>query len=327
MVQNFLRNGYSVTEQYKKIKVIQTLLVIIVLVSAGYYVYSHKKDFASLLEIDWLDFVALLVVIGLTSFFNASQNAVLIRSLGTPLSDLESFGLSNVSALVNFIVPQGITITKAVYLKQRYAVSYSKFTALFLGLLVIFLFVGSLLMAIANTTATILGILVPGILWIVCFLGCASSFLFFIDFPKKNFRSFGGLGKMLESFSEGWRLLRKDKSCLFKASLWQIAIFISSGIGITIAYHSINIDINPILGISLAVFISFSNLIVIIPGNFGIQESIFGYLSYLSGLLFVQGVVISTLMRTTSFIVTVVIAPFSWYFLIFRQKIKLTRKS
>jgi uncharacterized membrane protein YbhN (UPF0104 family) len=313
----------QLARQQRTTRTLRTLLTIVVFAIIGYYVYSNKNDFEVILKISKINFVSFTIFVFLSSFFNAAQNAVLIRSMGIPFSNLESYGLSNISALANLILPQGVTVTKAVYLKHRYAVSYSKFSALFLGLLVIFLLVGALLMALTNILATVQGIEVPGILWIGSVAGAASSLLFFFDFPKRYFQKFGKLGALVESFSDGWNQIRSNKSCLVKACLWQIAIFISSGIAITLAYRSIDITINPVLGISLSVFISFSNLVAIIPGNFGIQETVYGYLTYLSGLMFVQGVVVSTLTRVVGLLITLLIAPFSWYFLFFRHGIKL----
>jgi uncharacterized membrane protein YbhN (UPF0104 family) len=310
-------------QQQKATKTVRTLLTITMVGIIGYYVYSNKEEFEVLFEISISDLVYFSTFVLLTSFFNAAQNAVLIRSLGIPFSNLESFGLSNLSALVNLLLPQGVTVTKAVYLKHRYAVSYSRFSALFLGLLVIFLLVGSLLMVLTNILAAMQAIKVPGILWVGSIIGATSSLLFFFDFPKKYFEKFGKVGMLVENFSDGWNEIRSNKSYLLKACLWQIVIFISAGLGVTYAYRSIGIDINPLLGTSLSVFISFSNLIAIIPGNIGIQETVYGYLTHLTGLMFVQGVVISTLMRAVGLLFTLLIAPFSWYFLFFRHGIKL----
>lgn len=311
------------TQQQKIIRLLQTLLTVVLFAFIGYYCYLHREDFEVLLQLNKTDLVLFSIFIVLSSFFNAAQNAVLIRSLGVRFSDLESFGLSNISALTNLLVPQGVTVTKAVYLKHRHGISYSKFSALFLGLLVIFLLIGALLMAITNTLAMAQGIEVPGILWGGAILGAGTTLLFFFDFPKGYFTKFGRVGALAESFSEGWSQIRTNKACLLQACLLQIAIFISSGIGVTFAYHSVGVDISPVLGISLSVFIAFSNLIAIIPGNFGIQETVYGYLTYLSGLMFVQGIVISMMMRVVSLVITLAIAPISWYFLFFRHRIKL----
>ena len=311
------------TQQQKSIRNLRTFLTVLLFIFLGYYCYLHKDDFEVLLQLNKVDLVLFALFLILSSFFNAAQNAVLIRSLGVPFSDVESFGLSNISALTNLFVPQGVTLTKAVYLKHRHGVSYSKFSALFLGLLVIFLLIGALLMTVTNVLAMMEEIEVPAILWGGAFLGGATSLLFFFDVPKEHFRKLGKVGALVENFSDGWNRIRTNRACLLKASLWQIAIFMSSGIAVTYAYHSVGIDISPVLGISLAVFIAFSNLVAIIPGNFGIQETVYGYLTYLSGLLFVQGLVISMMIRAVGLAITLIIAPISWYFLFFRYKIKL----
>jgi uncharacterized membrane protein YbhN (UPF0104 family) len=311
-------------QQQNTIRNLRILLTVLMIVFISYYGYSNREGFKVILEINKIDLICFSIFLLLASFFNAAQNAVLIRSLGVPFSDLESFGLSNISALTNLIVPQGVTVTKAVYLKHRHGVSYSKFSALFLGLLVIFLLIGALLMAVTNILATMQGIEVPIILWGGALLAGATTLLFFFDAPKEVFSKFGRVGALVGNFSDGWNQIRTNKACLLKACLLQIAIFISLGLSVTFAYHSLGIDISPVLGVSLAVFIAFSNLIAVVPGNLGIQETVYGYLTFVSGLLFVQGIVISMLMRAVGLAITLMIAPISWYFLFFRHSIRLS---
>jgi hypothetical protein len=178
-------------------------------------------------------------------------------------------------------------------------------------------------MALTNTLAMMQGIEVPKTLWAGAFLAGAATLLFFFDVPREYFARFGKVGVWIENFFDGWTQIRTNKACLIKACLWQIAIFISSGIAVTFAYRSVGIVISPVLGISLSVFIAFSNLVAIVPGNFGIQETVYGYLTYLSGLMFVQGLLISMMTRVVGLSLTLIIAPISWYFLFFRYRIRL----
>ncbi len=304
-------------------RIIQSVLAFVVLLFIGYYFYKNINDFEILFTIQKKDVLVLSFFYILSVYFSATQNALLIRSLGVPLSDLESFGLSSISALVALVVPQGLTITKAVYLKQKYSLAYSKSPAWFLGLLVVFLFVGSCIMALTNTIATLQGVKVPEILWVITVCGGASGLLFFFDFPKKMTGRLGKIGALIDNFADGWKELRSNRTYLIKACFWQTAIFIATGLYVTVAYNSIGIGINPLLGISLSIFIFFSTLVTIVPGNLGVQEAVYGYFSYMSGLTFVQGVVASTLMRVIGLFITLILAPISWYFLFYRQKIKI----
>ncbi len=307
----------------KAARIIQSILAVVMLVSIGYYFYVNINSFEVLLTISGKNVVILSLFYIVSVYFSAVQNALLIRSLGVPLSDAESFGLSNISALVALIVPQGLTLTKAVYLKQKYSLAYSKSPAWFLGLLIVFLFVGSCIMALTNTIAMLQGVKVPEILWIITVCGGASSLLFFFDFPKKMTGKLGKIGTLMDNFADGWKELRSNRAYLIKAGFWQTAIFIATGLYVTVAYNSIGIDINPLLGISLSIFIFFSTLITIVPGNLGVQEAVYGYFSYISGLTFIQGVIASTLMRAVGLFITLILAPISWYFLFYRQKIKI----
>lgn len=294
-----------------------------VLLLVFYYFYINLDSFYILFKVDSGAFLIMLASALLFFYASAVQNAVLIRAVGVPIGIFESFGLTHVSVFVNLFLPQGATITKAVYLKQRYGVPYSKSPALFLGMIIVFLIMGAGILFITNLSVLIMGNRVPSIFWVFTFLALASGFLFEIEFPKESILRFGKIGELMAIFSDGWKSLRENKPCLLKAAAWQTVMFLSSGIWVATAYHSLGIKINPLLGVSISVFVSFANLVMIIPGNFGVQEMVYGYFTILSGLLFSQGVVVSVLIRGVGLLITLVLAPISWYLLFYIKGIKI----
>ena len=197
---------------------------------------------------------------------------------------------------------------------------------MYLGLLVIYLLVGSLVILVTNIVTILLGGTVPFVFWIAVCGASASGLLFTIDFPQKSFFRLGKISTLISNYSEGWKSLRTNKSRLLNACIWQFFIFVSSGIWVSIAYYSLGIKINPLLGISLSVLISFTNILVLVPGNLGIQEAVYGYFTFLTGLSFAQGVVVSALVRAVLLAITLCLTPFSWYFLFYRQNISLSRQ-
>lgn len=309
----------------KLAKIAQGAFIVGLLVMTTYYINANFDSLKDLLNIDLKPFSVMLIFTVISIYAGAAQNAVLFRALGAPVGNIESFGLSNVGALLSLFVPQGATLTKAVYLKQRYGMPYSKAPALFLGLFVIFLLVGAAIMLVTNIGATLMGISVPLILWIGTFVGCASGFIFLIDIPKESLSRFGKVGGILSNFLDGWRLLRTNRSCLVKAAFWQVLIFISSGVWVSVAYQSLGININLLLGVSLSVFMAFANLVVIVPGNLGVQEAFYGYFSFLFGMLFSQGIVVSALIRSVGLLTTLMLSPVSWYLLFYRRGIRLDK--
>jgi len=301
----------------------RVLLTIGFLLFILYYSYMNLDSFYLLLKVDYRAFFVMLVSALLFLYASAVQNAILIRAIGVPISNFESFGLTNIGSFFNLFLPQGAALTKAVYLKQRYGVAYSKSPALFLGLLIVFLIIGAGILFITNLSVLLMGNHIPSILWLFTFLALASGMLVGIDFPTESMARFGKIGELMSNFSDGWKSLRKNRSCLVKASAWQALIFLSLGIWTATAYYSLGIKINPLIGISISVFASFANLVMIIPGNFGIQEIVYGYFTILSGLLFSQGVVVSVLIRGIGLLITLVLAPISWYILFYSQGIKI----
>jgi uncharacterized membrane protein YbhN (UPF0104 family) len=164
---------------------------------------------------------------------------------------------------------------------------------------------------------------VPFVLWIA--VGCAglSGLIFTIDFPKGSLPRLGRIGVWISNYSDGWKSLRTNKPCLVNACFWQLIIFLSAGVWVTMAYYSLGIKISLLLGTGLSIVNSFANILVIIPGNFGIQETVYGYFTYLTGTLFAQGVVVSALVRIVLLLITLLLAPFSWFHLFYKQNIKL----
>jgi len=294
-----------------------------ILLFAFYYSYLNLDSFYMLFKVDYRAFLVMLASALFFLYASAVQNAILIHAFGAPISNFESFGLTNVSSFFNLFLPQGATLTKAVYLKQKYGVPYSKSPALFLGLLIVFLIIGAGILFITNLSVLLMGNHVPTIFWVITFCALASGLLFGVEFPKESILRFGKIGQLMSNFSDGWKSLRMNTSCLVKACAWQVVIFLSSGIWVATAYYSLGIKINPLLGVSISLFASFVNLVVIIPGNFGVQEIVYGYFTILSGMLFSQGVVVSVLIRGIGLLVTLVLAPISWYFLFYNQGIRI----
>lgn len=312
----------------KLIKFIRRITTVGILVYGGYYFFTNANSFRALLGIEWKIFSIMLFFILVNIFASASENAVLFQALGAPIGNIESFRLTNVSAFFNLVFPQGGTITKVIYLKQKYNIPYSKTPALFLGLFVIYLLVGSMVIFITNLVTILVGGDVPSVFWLAGVMGFAAGILPMInDLPKGPLSKLGKIGILLSNYSEGWKRLRTNKSSLIKACIWQTVIFISAGIWVSAAYYSLGMKINPLLGTSLSVLISFTNILTIVPGNLGIQEAVYGYFTFMTGMSFTQGVVVSALIRVVMLLITLLLTPVSWYYLFYKQHITINKET
>lgn len=298
-------------------------MTVLIVGALAWYVYANREQAAIFRNVQAGPLLLLLGITILASFVSSAQYLALFRNLGVNIGVWECFELSNVGAAASLFIPQGNSLVKMAYLKQKYNVPLSRSPVMFLGLLVIFLYVGGLILLVSNVISLFMGVNMPVILWVVAAGAILSAIIFWIDIPAGFTRRLGRIGDLLCEFITGWQELRKDRRRLVEVSLFEVANFILAGLMVWGAYNALGQFIHPLLGIGLIIFISFSNLFVITPANIGVQEAFYGALSQMAGYEFVYGVAVSAVMRAATLAVTILFAPPSWYFLIFRQKIGL----
>ncbi len=311
----------------KLIYFVRGISTILILVYGAFFLLQNLNSFTRLLNIRWDVLCVMILFILINIYASSAENTILYKTLGANIGNFESFGMTNVSAFFNLIFPQGGTITKAIYLRQRHGIPYTKSPSMYLGLLIVYMMVGAAVILVSNLVILSAGGTIPLMFWIAGGVGSTSGILFAIDFPKGALTKLGRIGTLISSFSDGWRRLRTDWNSLIRAAIWQAVIFFSSGIWISAAFYSLDFKINPLMGLSLSILISFTNIFMILPGNFGIQEAVYGYFSLITGMTFTEGIVVSTLVRVVLLLVTLVLTPWSWYYLFYKKNIKISRRS
>lgn len=305
---------------WRLLRIIFSLILVSIL---SIYCYNNREKLIILTTVNLYLLILLFFLMFLSLLTSSTQAVHLYRAIETPIGVWEGFGLSVVAATIGLLLPNASYVTKAVYLKKKYKLPYSQTPVIFLGRFVLFLLVGAVVMMISNLVSLALGYTVPIILWVGIVFAAASIGLLWFEIPTNITKRLGRVGNMLRLFSVGWQKLRSNRILLIKASLFQLLSFIINGFIISFAYRSLNLTVHPLAGTSMAVFISFSNLIMITPGNVGIQEIIYGYLSQLSGVSFVQGIAVSTLIRVIGWVMLLILAPICWYIFFFRQKLSM----
>lgn len=288
-----------------------------------WYATTHGSELIVLMNLYWWSATLLIGASVVHQLVTAAHFQVLYRTFGVEMKIVESFGLSAIARGLNYALPfRGGGAARVVYLKNKYGVPYSQGIALMLGSIVLGLFVGSVIMLVTNTITVSLGYRVPVVLWVGASTAGVPVGFFWVSIPEKYTARWGKLGNMIRLFSRGWGILDADQKCLILAGFLQFLMFSISGIRIMLAYHALGIRLNPLVGVSIAVFTDFSRLVTITPSNLGIQEAVIGYLSRLSGVPFGHGVAAAVLMRAAVILIILVVAPISWYFLFFRKGIK-----
>lgn len=316
-------------DYFKKInihKIFRVIISITFIVLIIFYVSENWEELKIFTRLDLFDVFLVIIASLINSLANAAKMASIFRALGAPIKLGESFGLSVVGAAAGLFLPQGATLTKTVYLKQRYKIPYTHAPVIFFGALIVFFLMGGIMLLIINLISLlIIGNEVPSVVWWLSVLSISSVLFLGFDLPDQWVSKAGHIGELFKLLSAGWKQLRTNRNKLLEASLYQFIIFLTSGMLTTALYHALDLKVDFLIGVSIAVFVSFSHIITITPGNLGIQESVFGYISHLSGMLFFEGVAVSALQRATGLIVIIVLAPIFWYFLFIKPGIKVRK--
>lgn len=311
---NALRKFYS---KYRLI--ISSILTLIIISILAYYVVIHWSELQVISRVHWDVFILMSITTVLNGLINAALSASFFRATGAPITFLESYGLSNIAGAISLVIPQGNVFTKAIYLKQKYKLPYSKNPAIFMGLLVIALIIGAAILTICNIAILVTGKVVQPVIWIVTAIGLCSSLVFIIN-PKLPRRIKRVPGVLLTGL-QGWNELRSNPGLLIKASILQLLLYVVNGITLFLAYSSLEINSSLLISVSQMVLIFFSSIVAITPANLGVTEGIIGYFTQISGYPFAFGIAASGLIRATGLLVTLVLAPISWYFLFIHQGI------
>ncbi len=276
------------------------------------------------------DILALLFIGAfLNLLFRSGHFSSLYNIVGARVGNMESLGLSSVASVFNTFLPGQVGgIARATYLKSQYSLPFSKFPVI-LGASVLFsLSVGGILLFLVGLLLQRQGNNIPTDLWILAILSAfLAPFLFWITPPERILNRFGPLSSYIRLFKEGWLSVKHGGQHLVSATFFQLLSHISYGFIILLAYKSIGLELPPVISLGIAVTLSISNLIIITPGNVGIQEFFVGLMSQMAGLTFAQGVAANAIVRVVILLVTISIAPASWYLLFFRKSISISKTS
>jgi uncharacterized membrane protein YbhN (UPF0104 family) len=240
-----------------------------------YYLYANADKYLKLLRLSPVSVILLLMLAFTSPFLNGAINTYMFRSLGANLSHREGFLLAAVSTLANQLPVSGGIVTKGVYLKHKYDISYAKYLSSMLALFFCTIAVYGLLgLAILLQWAIFTNFKVPSLLWIG-FGGMACA-LFIFGFPLEQVYIPNALLKWVQQALEGWSLISKNPLLILKLLGIQTTMMILLAIRYWLAFHMLsqNVTISQVLLFSSATILT--NLVSFAPGGLGVREAIVG---------------------------------------------------
>jgi uncharacterized membrane protein YbhN (UPF0104 family) len=285
------------------------VLLIASILICFWIVYFYRDLFSRIFDIS-LQYViilsALFIIVQLTSGYKLF---LVVRSFGPKMEMSEWIGLPYFTSYFNYLPGNAGSGMTAVFLKKRYDLPYTKFLSMSGALFVIYL--------LCFSTA---GIFLMGLLWIKTgysdnyIITVLFSILLFVAFcrffpvhlTKQESRVLNWLRSILIGFDD----LRKNSSLiknLIVCSYLQIALL---GAIIYSTFLALGIKVDPVIAFLLGVITSIAKFQFLVPGQFGIREIFFAFVTKLLDGSFGEGMVVAVTDRVVSGVITIILGNF-----------------
>lgn len=247
-----------------------------------FFFLAREEDLsAALLRVNMLSLAGMFLI---QCIFNAVTGLTLrelSRFFRVRLTMLEWYGLPAVTTMGNCLTPaSGGLVARAVYLKQRYGLSYPRFLALLSsGYLVNFLVISAVGVFIVLFRHSQDSRVLPLALF---FLAVLTVILFLLHRPIPLPEGDGRVRRFLRDVTSGWPLMKSSTSLIGKLIALSLVNILLGGGSLWLAFDALGYSVPGMDAILVSLLQAFSLLLSITPGNLGIQE---GIVSLSSGLL------------------------------------------
>lgn len=281
------------------------VVLVLMLALLGLFLVREKELASAFLRVHPIS-IALLFLI--QCLFNAVSGLVL-RELslffGVKLNSTEWYGLPAVTTMGNYLTPaSGGLMARALYLKQRYGLSYPRFLSLLSsGYLVNFLVISAAGFFIVigghrhDTQVLPLAFF---------FLAVCAVILYLLHRPVPLPDGEGRIRRILRDVVGSWPLMKSNPVLLGKLIVLTLFNILLGGSSLWLAFDALGYPIPGLDAILVTLLQAFSLLIMITPGNLGVQEIVVSLSSGLLGYGLGAGLLAALLIRavTVLFILT-----------------------
>ena len=286
------------------IKNILSLLILVVIVTAGIHYWLLYKDEIRLITEISFPLLALVILLNfIVNILYGIQLKIVTDYYKLNLNFLQALGILVLSRLANMGLPPGIGSSfKAVYMKKKHSFSYSSFIASSGAVSILKIFIYSLfcffmLLAVKCENVYLL---------VLAFFVFTSSFLFLFFMPSLalyfSFSYLKKLGKELKDFLG-------DKKNLLKLVIVILFIFLTTTIRFYLEFILFSVDISFMKASIVVSFTLISGLFNLIPGNMGIKEFLIVALSGITGAGINESLHVALLDRMVVTFFTIFLAP------------------
>jgi len=313
----------------KRAKELRVTLLVILSILTIYVLWKNFQDLPPIVRVNYSAIIGCLFFYSFYLIIASSRYLILLREFDLKDIDWKNWFKLYVSGrFISKFIPQGGNIYRGIALKssknfpyEQYLVSLVIFSwmdtilNLFLCLILLFLFNPTIMLGSFQATRIIITISL-----LIC---CLTPFL--INYIIKRFNNNSVIFKKLENISS--KILINSLKNLKTSSVVKILLLGILSVWVTVGtfyfafiFLGLSKEIDIIKILIYVCFIRTSSVLRITPGNFGVQELLFGILTEATGNGVGTGITVSLIIRTITYIT---LGSFS---LIFSIKSILIRK-
>jgi hypothetical protein len=284
---------------------VRWLMMGVVLAALGWYVWHARRDLAIVTRFDLRYLVPMLAVPLLSLWVNGSVGRALAGELGVRLGGFESYALSTVNALGNYLpVPQAGAVARGVYLKRVHHLAYTAYSAsvvvTYFSAMALCGWVGLAGLALLAATHQ----LAPRPLWLIFGVLCCSSLMFT---PLSGAVPLPG---RLAGFRDGLAKLRRHH-LLARIVVLQLALVALTATGVWLACLALpgGEGVSWFSGLMMGLLVMASGVANVTPGNLGVEQAAAMFTAHLLAIKPEVGFLASSLFRVMAILVVFAIGP------------------
>ena len=298
------------------------LIYVFVLAFLIWYISDNKEIISRIMEASTIDVLGVALCTLLCTALAGIMDITCARVYGVKIGYFESFSLTCMASAVNMILPLQLGgVSKAIYLKRKLALAYSKYVSIISGTTIIGIFV-SIFQVIVCMVAVTYRTEEGAIYALVCtIIFSATLGVLLLSIHKQEFIiRIVPFKNISVPIIEGFFSLIGNKRVVCLISLNLIASSFLGGIRFLLIFRMIGFYGGIMDSLLYFGLYNASTIVPIIPGNVGISEFIVGAMNSLLGSDFDIGVATVLINRVFYYIVSMIGAIVSAPILILKLK-------
>ena len=241
-------------------------------------------------------------------------HVVLVRLADRPVGFWGWLQLFVLGRFLNLFLPQAGNVYRALELKRRFGVGYTRFGAAFVNApwlaMVLNFVLGAAVVAIAQGDARVAGWPLSLLLALAAVVTAAAPLVAVALLPllPRRVRAVAWLHGRLEEMVCVTLDSLRDAAYLARVTVWTVVAFVQASAMLYLGFVALGAEVTVADAVAFYVLLQLATYVAVTPGNLGLQELAFGVLAVGLGSAAVDGVVVSALVRVTGVVALVALA-------------------